>query len=78
MDFFKSMFFYILYLFDDFIDVTNITDKTLLDHESLLVLFVGYERGHWLFVFVGDFPKRFLSHFFGAYKTHIGLLLAQG
>ena len=52
MDFFKSMFFYILYLFDDFIDVTNITDKTLLDHESLLVLFVGYERGHWLFVFV--------------------------
>ena len=78
MNFFKSMFLYILNFFDYFIDVANITDETLLYHESLLVLLVGYKGGHSLFVFVWDFPQRFLSHFFGAYKAHIGLLLTKG
>ena len=78
MNFFKSMFLYILNFFDYFINVTNMTDKTLLNHKSLLVLFIGYKGGHSLFVFVWDFPQRFLSHFLGAYKAHVGLLLAQG
>ena len=78
MNFFKSMFLYILNFFYHLINVANITDKTLLYHESLLVLFVGYKGGYSLFVFVWDFPQRFFSHFLGTYKAHVSLLLAQG